>query len=201
MPIALPYMKLFWSVVLLIFLSLPSFSVASDFSGRVVAILDGDTIEVLHNGKAERIRLAGIDCPEKRQPFGQKAKQFTSTLVFGKHVTVQPVAKDRHKRTVGEVILPDGRNLSRELLRAGLAWWYRAYSTNLLLAMLELEAQEAQRGLWSDPNPTPPWELRRHSKKRPALTSTIPSQRHLDQVQESGTIVVGLRAVEAEARA
>src|SRR5688572_15557402 len=104
---------------LLLLLVLPSFSIASDFSGRVVAILDGDTIEVLHTGKAERIRLAGIDCPEKKQPFGQRAKQASSTLSFGRNVTVHSAGKDRYGRTLGTVELADGTNLNYELVHQG----------------------------------------------------------------------------------
>ncbi|MDA2912172.1 thermonuclease family protein, partial [Nitrospiraceae bacterium AH_259_D15_M11_P09] len=103
-------------------------AVAADFTGRVVGVSDGDTITVLHNGKGERIRLHGIDCPEKRQAFGNRAKQFTSTLVFGETVTVQVMDRDRYGRTVGEVLLPDGRSLNRELVRAGFAWWYWRYA-------------------------------------------------------------------------
>ncbi|MHC9064020.1 thermonuclease family protein [Nitrospira sp. CMX1] len=117
------------------------------FTGKVVSVLDGDTIDVLHNGQAERIRLNGIDCPEKKQPFGQKAKQFTSALVFGKEVTVQPKTIDRHKRTVGDVLLADGTNVNQELVKSGMAWWYRRYSNDDTLGALELEAQQAKRGL------------------------------------------------------
>jgi micrococcal nuclease len=131
------------------------------FTGKVVAVLDGDTIEVLHHGKAERIRLNGVDSPEKKQAFGQKAKQLTSSLAFGKTVVVMPTQKDRYKRTVGYVFLPNGVNLSYELVRAGLAWWYRKYSDDPVLGVLELEAQLARRGLWSDPHPVPPWEFRK----------------------------------------
>ena len=98
---------------------------AAAFTGQVVGVIDGDTIDVLHNGQAERIRLNGIDCPEKKQARGKKAKQFTPTLAYGKEVTVQVLRKDRHGRTVGDVVLTDGTNLSRELVKAGLAWWYR----------------------------------------------------------------------------
>ncbi len=86
---------------------------------------------MLHNGNGERIRLHGVDCPEKRQPFGNRAKQFTSTLVFGTTVTVQVVDRDRYGRTVGEVLLPDGRSLNRELVKAGFAWWYRRYARTI----------------------------------------------------------------------
>ncbi len=113
------------------------------------------------NGKGKRIRLHGIDCPEKRQAFGNRAKQFTSTLVFGKTVTVQFVDRDRYGRTVAEVLLPDGRSLNRELVRAGFAWWYWRYAPDdETLAQLEREARGAQRGLWADPHAVPPWEWR-----------------------------------------
>ena len=105
---------------------LPAF--AADFSGPVVGIIDGDTLDVLHDSQAERIRLNGIDCPEKKQAYGNKAKQFTSSLVSGKEVSIHVLRKDRHGRTVGDVVLPDGTNVSRELVKAGLAWWYRQYS-------------------------------------------------------------------------
>ncbi len=117
---------------------------------------------MLHNGKGERIRLHGIDCPEKRQPFGNRAKQFASALVFGKTVTVNVLDVDRYGRTVGEVILPDGQVLNHELVRAGLAWWYRRYAPDDdTLAQLEADARAAKRGLWADAEPVPPWEWRR----------------------------------------
>ena len=106
----------------------PTLLLAADFTGRVVGISDGDTISVLHEGRAEKIRLNGIDCPEKRQAFGQRAKQFTSKLTFGQDVTVKTFGHDKYRRTVGDVILPDGRIRNRELMKAGLAWWYEKYS-------------------------------------------------------------------------
>ncbi len=133
----------------------------ADFAGRVVGVSDGDTITVLHNGKGERIRLDGIVCPEKRQAFGRRAKQFTSSLVIAKTVTVQAVDRDRYGRTVGVVLLPDGRSLNHELVRAGFAWMYRRYSNDQSLSDLEEEARVARRGLWADHNPIPPWEWRK----------------------------------------
>ncbi len=127
-------------------------------AGCVVS--DGDTITVLHSGKGERIRLHGIDCPEKRQAFGKRAKQLTSNLVFGKTVTVQVMDRDRYGRTVGVVLLPDGRSLNHELVRAGLAWMYRRYTNDQSLSDLEEEARGARRGLWADPHAVPPWEWR-----------------------------------------
>ena len=76
---------------------------AADFKGEVIRVLDGDTIEVLHEKKPERIRLYGIDCPEKGQAFGQKAKQATSSLLFGKEVRIESHGRDKHRRTLGTV--------------------------------------------------------------------------------------------------
>lgn len=180
-------MRLLAPVALLLVLFFPE--AGFPFTGKVVAVLDGDTIDVLHNGQAERIRLNGIDCPEKKQPFGQKAKQFTSALVFGKEVTVHPKTMDRHKRTVGDVLLPDGTNVNRELVKAGLAWWYRKYSKDGTLETLEREAQEAKRGLWRDPHPVPPWEFRHPAKKNGAEPASVPSDASSDET--TGMQIIG----------
>ena len=107
----------------LILLALRFFAVsavnAADFTGPVVSVLDGDTIEVLHNNRAERIRLNGIDCPEQGQAYGLKAKQAASALVFGKDVTLQTFGKDKYGRTVANVILPDGTNVNHTLVKKG----------------------------------------------------------------------------------
>jgi len=130
--------------------------------GSVVRILDGDTIEVMIEGKPARIRLHGIDCPEKNQAFGQKAKKVTAELAGGKTVKIITRDKDRYGRIVGEVILPDGRSLNSELVKAGLAWWYRQYAKNdAELERLEKEAKEAKRGLWADKEPMAPWSWRK----------------------------------------
>ncbi|NGZ03191.1 MAG: nuclease [Nitrospira sp. WS238] len=138
----------------------------AEFAGEVVGVTDGDTIKVLHEGKAERIRLSGIDCPEKKQPFGSRAKQFTSEHAFGKTVTVQPTGRAHRGRTIAEVILPNGRSLNQELLKAGLAWWFRSYSKDMRLGTLEQEARLAKHGLWADPHPVPPWEFRRTAPQK-----------------------------------
>src|SRR5215831_12407500 len=99
---------------------------ATDFSGPVISVLDGDTIEVLHNTRAERIGLNGIDCPEKGQPYGKKAKQAASALVFGKQVTLKTYDLDKYGRTIADVLLPDVTNVNHELVKQGWCWWYRA---------------------------------------------------------------------------
>lgn len=137
-----------------------------DFTGRVVGVSDGDTIEVMRAGRAVRVRLQGVDCPESHQAYGTRAKQFTSELVFGKTVAVQVHGTDQYGRILGEVILPDGRSLNRELVRNGYAWWYRRYSDDPVLQQLEEEARRERRGLWREKNPTPPWEFRRERRQR-----------------------------------
>ena len=107
----------------------------------MVGVTDGDTITVLRNGRHEALRLHGIDAPEKGQAFGERAKQFTSGLAFGKTVVVRVKGRDRYGRTIGDVSLPDGRNLNQEVVRAGYAWWYRRYSADQRLAVLEAEAR------------------------------------------------------------
>jgi micrococcal nuclease len=155
-----------WILSLLLLLFLAPYSEASEFSGRVVAILDGDTIEVLRNRTTERIRLAGIDCPEKKQPFGQRAKQATSALSFGQHVIVLTAGKDRYGRTLGTVELADGTNLNYELVHQGWCWWYWKYAPeDIFLAILEAGARDAKKGLWVDPAPVPPWEWRKRGKR------------------------------------
>jgi endonuclease YncB( thermonuclease family) len=132
----------------------------------VVGITDGDTLAILRGGKAVKVRLHGIDTPEKAQAFGTRARQFASELVFGQTVTVRVRDIDRYGRLVGEVLLPDGRSLNHELVAAGMAWWYRQYAPHdATLAKLEAEAQAAKRGLWSDSHAVAPWAWRRQGKR------------------------------------
>ena len=105
---------------------------------------DGDTIEVLHNQHPERIRLSGIDCPEKGQVYGKRAKHAASELVYGKEVTLQTHGRDKYKRTIGDVILPDGMNLNQELVKQGWCWWYRKYAYEPL-SLLWCEDRERGR--------------------------------------------------------
>ena len=130
------------------------------FEAKVVGVSDGDTITVLDGRTRVKVRLNGIDCPEKRQAFGARAKQLTSELAFGKTVTVKPSGKDRYGRVLGEVVLPGGRVLNEELVAAGMAWHYTRYSKDDALARLERQAREARVGVWSEARPVAPWEFR-----------------------------------------
>lgn len=137
-----------------------------ELRGRVVSVTDGDTITVLDADKQQhRIRLNGIDAPETGQPFAAVARTHLSTLVFGKDVTVVGRKIDRYDRLVGTVIVGT-TNANLEQLRAGLAWYYREYDGDVapenrpLYVSAESEAMAAQRGLWRDPFPQPPWDWR-----------------------------------------
>ena len=158
---------------------------AADFSGRVVKVTDGDTVQVLHNGRAEKVRLAEIDCPEKNQPYGKAARRFALNMAAQKTVTVRVETTDRYGRTVGEVILPGGASLNRELVREGYAWWYRRYSNDRSLGALEEQARTERRGLWQDPDPVPPWDWRR-GKRRGAIQNA-PSDPSLKPSRSCGT--------------
>ncbi|HEY1603523.1 MAG TPA: thermonuclease family protein, partial [Pirellulales bacterium] len=173
-------------LIALLILLLPVPAVAEEFTGKVVAITDGDTIKVLRDREEIKIRLEGIDCPESHQAFGNKAKQATSDLAFGEIVTVQAKGKDRYGRVLADIILPDGKNLSRELVRSGFAWWYRKYSKDETLGKLEAEARDAKRGLWADPNPIPPWDWRHGQRMAPA-TDAPPAK-----IEPNGVEIVAL---------
>jgi len=164
------------SAVGLVLVLLASPVLAADFTGKVVGVLDGDTIEVVHNGRPERIRLNGIDCPEKGQAYGRRAKEATSDLAFGKDVTLKRYGLDKYGRTIGDVILPNGQVLNQELVRAGLCWWYRKYAPdNATLQTLEAEARAAKVGLWRDPDPIPPWVFRRLKRGVAIDAADLPS--------------------------
>ena len=135
---------------------------AAEITGRVVGITDGDTLTILDQSQRQtRIRLAEIDTPESRQPYGSRAKQALSELAFGKDVRVVVAAIDRYGRTVGR-IYAGSIDISAEMVRQGAAWVYQKYNHDPSLLRLEQEAQQARRGLWALPEAerTPPWEWR-----------------------------------------
>ncbi|AKD05302.1 thermonuclease family protein [Pontibacter korlensis] len=131
---------------------------------KVVGIKDGDTVVLLRNGQEVTVRLYGVDTPEKNQAFGQKAKEYTSNLAFGKNVRLIVNNTDRYGRTVGTIILPDGRSLNEELVRNGYAWHYKAYSNDKNLANAEADARRFKRGLWQDAKPVAPWDFRKEQR-------------------------------------
>ncbi|WP_228853300.1 thermonuclease family protein [Aegicerativicinus sediminis] len=134
--------------------------------GKVVAITDGDTYKLLKpDSTVIRIRVANIDCPERKQPFSTKAKQFTADAIFGKQVKIIVLKKDRYGRLVAKTIYNDGKVLSEELLKQGLAWHYRQFSKDSLLQSIEDMARLNKIGLWIDDDAIAPWLWRRNKKK------------------------------------
>ncbi len=135
-------------------------------AGRVVKVADGDTITVLDNNFQHKIRLQGIDAPERKQPFGNASRKHLANLVAGKKVTVKWAKRDRYGRIVRFVIV-DGHDVNLVQVKAGMAWFYRYYQKELnaenrkLYAQAEDEARANKTGLWQDKNPMPPWEWRR----------------------------------------
>ncbi len=132
----------------------------AQLKGKVIKVKDGDTIVILDDNYTQyTIRVADIDCPEKRQPFGKKAKQFVSNEIFGKIVKIKVKGKDRYGRTIGYVIYGK-KDLSEELLKNGLAWNYRRYSDKEHYQELEDIARKNKVGLFIDPNPIYPPDYR-----------------------------------------
>ena len=133
---------------------------AETIHGKVVGVADGDTLTILSPDHIQtRIRLFGIDAPEKSQAFGQKSKASLSDLVFGQEVDVIVETLDRYGRTVGTVIYR-GSDVNLEQVRRGMAWVYRKYSRDPKYLAAESEARTTQRGLWIDEDPRPPWVYR-----------------------------------------
>ncbi len=139
---------------------------AKSITGKVIKVKDGDTIVVLKNKTSYTIRLDGIDCPEMKQAYGSKAKQFVSAKVFGKQVRVTYTKKDRYNRYLGTVFYDVNNNLNNELLYYGLAWHYKHFNKDANLAVIEASARNKRIGLWQDAKPIPPWEFRQANRKK-----------------------------------
>lgn len=128
--------------------------------GKVIKIADGDTFTMLFdNGFEVRVRLNGIDSPEKKQAFSNRAKQALSEMIFSKNVRVYYDNKDRYGRVLGEVFI-GSLSINQEMVKRGMAWHFKRYSDDETLARLELEARKNRVGLWVDSNPIAPWEFR-----------------------------------------
>lgn len=163
-------------------------AMAGDINGRVIGVSDGDTISVLDaQHQVHKIRLAGIDAPEKAQPFGQRSKAGLSAMVFNREVEVVGSKRDRYGRIVAKVLVaasecaaadcPKTRDAGLLQVQAGLAWWYRAYAREQVpedrvrYEAAEHKARQQRMGLWQDKDPTPPWDWRR--QPRPAARTMI----------------------------
>ncbi|OHC72297.1 MAG: hypothetical protein A3H93_14440 [Rhodocyclales bacterium RIFCSPLOWO2_02_FULL_63_24] len=170
----------------------PGLPRAETIEGRVVGVIDGDTLTIRDSGKVRhKVWLVGVDAPEAKQPFGQAAKTHLTGLVFGRDVTVEWRQRDRYGRIVGKLMLQpsDCPNCARTVdaglaqIEAGLAWWYREYRREQSLEdqaryeFAEFDAQARRIGLWRDAAPVPPWEWRK--RVTPSWLSRSPPQHDL----------------------
>jgi micrococcal nuclease len=146
------------------------------FTGVITHIADGDTLDVTIGQRVEKIRLDGIDAPESGQPFGTRARTHLRALAFSQRASVSVKSTDRWGRLVARVTV-GGKDLSEEMLAAGLAWHYVQYSSDARLATLEKQARARRVGLWADASPVAPWVARRSSAPRSVSTPGTPASR------------------------
>lgn len=130
---------------------------------KVIGIIDGDTYDILKDNVSERIRVDGIDAPEKGMPFYKVSKKYLSNLIYSKYVRIEFDKKDRYGRWVGKGYI-DGLDISEEMIKAGMAWHFKKYSHSEILSNLEIDARNNKIGLWKEQNPLEPWEVRKLHK-------------------------------------
>jgi endonuclease YncB( thermonuclease family) len=153
-----------------VLICLSTFTGAEEFSGKVVAVMDGDTLLVIRDGHPVKVRLAEIDAPEKLQPFGIASKKSLAEMVKGKQVRVMSRAVDDYGRLIAKVYVGDV-NVNHEQVRRGMAWEYSRYHSNRDLMDLQREAQQAKRGLWAEPDAVEPSAWR---KQHPGSVAVVP---------------------------
>jgi endonuclease YncB( thermonuclease family) len=142
----------------------------ADFVARVVTVHEGDRLTIRHDGRSEIIYLQDVDCPELKQPYGKQARLAMAAYVGNRDVVVQSLKRDRHGRTTAVILLPDKRNVAHELVKEGLAWLRPDMPQGQSLGEVEQLARAERKGLWSEPNPVPPWKwngAKKTSRKSP----------------------------------
>lgn len=152
------------------------FASAAEFSGKVIAVLDGDTLLVIRDGHPVKVRFAEIDAPEKAQPYGMASKKSLSEMVMGKQIKVVSRAVDDYGRLVAMVYAGEV-NVNHEQVRRGMAWEYSRFHSNRELMALQHEAQQARRGLWAGADPVEPsqWRKQHPSTWAAPLPASAPS--------------------------
>jgi len=149
-------------LILLITLTVCVSAQTQTLTGKVVAITDGDTFKLLlADSTLVKVRVANIDTPEKKQPYYQRAKEFTSRAIFSKQIRLEVLSKDRYGRSIALVFYDDHKNLSEELVTYGMAWHFVKYSKDQNLQVLEDLAKSKSIGLWELSNPIAPWDWRK----------------------------------------
>ena len=128
--------------------------------GQVIDVLDGDTVKLRSDWHIYKIRLAGIDAPEKQQAYGVQSKIYLDHLIADKDVSIKVLSCDQYGRYVGKIYL-NGKDINGEMIRSGYAWHYNHFDSNPVYAGFMLDAQRSNRGLWQEVHPTPPWIFRK----------------------------------------
>ena len=144
-------------LVLASLMAVPSLAQA-EFVARVLTVHEGDRLTIHHQGRKDTVYLRGVDCPELKQPYGKQAKHATSAYIANREVVVRDLKRDRQGRMAADILLEDGRNIAHELVKEGLAWVQAGPVHDQALKDLEELARASKTGLWSEPNPTPPWK-------------------------------------------
>ena len=184
-------MATWYRYLFLVLATLVSSPAGADISGKVVAVTDGDTIKVLDDNSVQhKVRLAGIDAPEKAQPFGNASREHLATMVAGKDVRVETTKNDRYGRVLGKVWVQPrdcpscGKtlNANHAQILSGMAWWYQDYAKDQSAEdqgryeSAVTEARKRKLGLWSEPNPIPPWAWRRGQRTSPKTEAVADTQ-------------------------
>ena len=153
--------------LILLFSLLPVLCSAQRFSVKVVGISDGDTFTCVNDDNLQlKIRINGIDAPEKKQAFGNKSKELLSSLIFGKRINIDVQSKDSYGRYIAYVYSPEGKDVALLMLHEGMAWHFTKYDNNKVYSDAEYVARKAKRGLWSESSPIAPWDFRAQRKKK-----------------------------------
>ena len=148
-------------IIILLCILLPLICSAQRFTVKVVSISDGDTFTAINSDNLQlKIRIWGIDAPEKKQAFGNKSKEFLSSLIFGKTISIDVQSKDRYGRLLAYVYSPEGKDVSLLMIHEGMAWHFTKYDNNVVYEEAQTFAKKAKRGLWVDPSPIAPWDFR-----------------------------------------
>lgn len=167
----------FYKLALLLFLVIPFSCVktgekrpvlSEDFiEGKVIKIIDGDTYDILtENMETVRVRMEGIDAPERGMAFYRVSKNYLGELCYGQTIKIVQTDTDQYGRAVAWGYLPDGRELGHEMIKAGMAWHFKKYNSDEDLAQLEEQARAARLGLWRDANPVAPWDHRKQIREK-----------------------------------
>ena len=135
----------------------PALALAESLA-RVLIVHDGDRLTIHYEGHREVVHLRGVDCPELKQPYGKQAKHATAAYVANREVVVRDMKRDRQGRLAADILLADGRNIAHELVKEGLAWVHPEGVGDQALKDMEELARASKNGLWSEPNPVPPWK-------------------------------------------